>query len=62
MPDPPKRDLSPSEGAELLGVSAATVARWARDGTLEGCWQAQQGYEWHIPRESVEKMRRENQE
>jgi excisionase family DNA binding protein len=53
---PRKRFLSPSQAAELLGVSQQSITSWIRKGRLEA---VQVGIHYGITADEIERIRQE---
>jgi excisionase family DNA binding protein len=49
-----RRDLTPHEVAETLGVARSTVSRWLTDGRLAG-WRTAGGH-WRVPESEVTRL------
>jgi len=48
--------LNASEGARLLKVDRATVARWAQQGKLKGAIRIEKSHQWRIPISAFEDL------
>ena len=45
--------MGAKEASKLWGISPATIARWYREGKIEGAEQDAPGSPWRIPRDAI---------